>query len=140
MLLSAVNIAGSVFEDSVHNPWNLKLPEGYDAVVNDLKKAYDVFVIHRKDARDTSERWFGVASVESSLLLLESPRVSKVFGSPILLKSERWGICPSSFRPCNCPARVVVPKVHGRGNGKRVRRPPQLQSSVGLSLTMSWWC
>ena len=41
---------------------------GYGAVVNDLKKAYDVVVIHREDARDISERWFGVASVESSVV------------------------------------------------------------------------
>ena len=42
------------------------LPEGYAVVVSDLKKAYDVVVVRRKDAPDTSERWFGVASVESS--------------------------------------------------------------------------
>ena len=66
MLLSAVNIAGSVCEDSVYEPWSLILPEGYGAVADDVKKAYDV-VVRRKDALDTSERWFGVASVESSV-------------------------------------------------------------------------
>ena len=68
MLLSAVNIAGSVCDDSVYDQWNRILPEGYDAVVQDLKKAYDVFVVCQKDARDTSERWFGVAGVESSVV------------------------------------------------------------------------
>ena len=67
MLLRAVNIAGSVCEDSVYEPWNLILPEGYGAITDDLKKAYNVVVVRRKDARDTSERWFGVASVESSV-------------------------------------------------------------------------
>ena len=38
-LLSALNIAGSVCEDSVYDPWNCILSEGYDAVVRDLKKA-----------------------------------------------------------------------------------------------------
>ena len=68
MLLGAVNIAGSVCEDSVYDPWNVILPEGYAAVVAGLKRAYDVVVVHRKDARDTFDRWFGVASVESSVV------------------------------------------------------------------------
>ena len=42
------------------------MPERYAAVVADLKRAYDVVVVRRMDARDTSERWFGVASVASS--------------------------------------------------------------------------
>ena len=66
MLLSAVNVAGSVCEDSVYDPWAVISPEGYTAVVSDLKRAYDVVVVRRKDARDTSERWFGVPSVASS--------------------------------------------------------------------------
>ena len=65
MLLSAVNIAGSVCEDSVYDPWVRLLPEGYDALVRDLKKAYDVVVVCRKDI---SERWFSVATVESSIV------------------------------------------------------------------------
>ena len=68
MLLSAVNIAGRVCEDSVYDPWNLILPEVYGDVMNDLKKAYDVVVVSRKNARETSERWVGVASVESSVV------------------------------------------------------------------------
>ena len=68
ILLSAVNVAGSICEDSVYDPWTVILPEGYAAVVADLKRAYDVVVVRRKDARYTSERWFGVASVESSVV------------------------------------------------------------------------
>ena len=66
MLLSAVNVAGSVCENSVYDQWTVILPEGYATVVVDLKRAYDVVVVRLKDARDTSERRFGVASVESS--------------------------------------------------------------------------
>ena len=66
MLLSAVNVAGSVCEDSVYDPWAVICPEGYAAVVSDLRKAYDVVVVRRKEARDTSERLFGVASVACS--------------------------------------------------------------------------
>ena len=68
MLLSAVNVAGSVCEDSVYDPWAVISTEGYAAVVADLKRAYDVVVVLRKDARHTSERWFGVTSVESSVV------------------------------------------------------------------------
>ena len=56
MLLSAENVAGSVCEGSTNDPWNCVLPERYNAVVQQLKKAYDVVVVRRKDARDTSER------------------------------------------------------------------------------------
>ena len=68
MLLSAVIVTGSVCEDSVYDPWNAILPEGYAVVAADFKTAYDVVVVRRKNARDTSERWFGVASVDSSLV------------------------------------------------------------------------
>ena len=37
-------------------------------MVANLKRAYDVVVVRRKDAWDTSERWFGVATVESSVV------------------------------------------------------------------------
>ena len=66
MLLSAVNVAGSVCEDSLYDPWTVVSPEGYATIVADLKRANDVILVRRKDARDTSERWFGVASVASS--------------------------------------------------------------------------
>ena len=68
MLLSAVNVAGSVREDFVYDPWTVILPEGYATVVADPERAYDVVVARPKDARDTSERWFVVASVESTVV------------------------------------------------------------------------
>ena len=37
MLLSAVNVAVSVCEDSVYDPWTVMLPEVYAVVVVDLK-------------------------------------------------------------------------------------------------------
>ena len=39
MLLSAVNVAGSICEDSVYDPWAVIHPEGYAVVVSDLRKA-----------------------------------------------------------------------------------------------------
>ena len=121
MLLSAVNIAVSVCEDSVYDPGNLILPEGYGVVVDDLKKAYDVVVARQKNARDTSERWFGVASVESSVVR-ESSGQQGVFESPILLKWERSRFCLSPCPPHESPARALVSKVLKRGNRSKVRR------------------
>ena len=50
MLLSTVNVVGSVCEDSVYDPWAVICPERYAAVVSDLRKAYDVVVVRRKEA------------------------------------------------------------------------------------------
>ena len=45
-----------------------------------------------------------------SRLLLESPRVSKVFESPLLLKSESYSICPIPSLPRKCPSRALLSK------------------------------
>ena len=68
MLLNAVNVAGSVSEDSVYDAWNRVLPKVYDAVDRGLRMAYSVLVVLRKDAPVTSERWFDLRSVESSVV------------------------------------------------------------------------
>ena len=138
MLLSAVSFAGSVCEDSAYEPWNLILPEGYGVVVEDLKKAYDVVVVRRSMLGTPLKD--GLVWLVSSLLLLESPQVSKVYGSSILSKSERWSICRSPFPPRKCQARVIVLKVPQRGNRRKVRRQLQLQLSVDLNLMMSRLC
>ena len=73
MLLSAVNIAGSVCEDSVYNPWNVVLPEGYGAVVDLLKKAYDVVVV--------AARMFGTPLKDGSVWLVPVLCCGRVLGS-----------------------------------------------------------
>ena len=60
LFVSAVNIAGSIRDQSTCEPWANVLPEGYEATLIDLRKAYDAVIVKRKEARDTSERWFGV--------------------------------------------------------------------------------
>ena len=109
MLLSAANVAGSVCEDTVYDAWNRVLPEGCHAIVRHLKKAYGVVVVRRKDARDTSDSWFVVTSVESSVV--GSPKVSRVYESPMLSKSEKWSICPSPHPLRRFRARIIVQKV-----------------------------
>ena len=56
MMLNAVNVANTVCEVSLFEPWNCVLRERPDAVFRGLKKAFYVVVIHWKDARDTFER------------------------------------------------------------------------------------
>ena len=66
LLVSAVNVAGLIRDQSTCEPWVKVLPEGYETILVDLREAYDAVVVRRKEARDASERWFGVRSVESS--------------------------------------------------------------------------
>ena len=56
LLVSAVNDAGSVRDQSTYDPWANVLSEGYEATLVDLRKAYDAVVVRPKEARDTSER------------------------------------------------------------------------------------
>ena len=55
LLVSAVNIAGSICDQSTCEPWGNVLPEGCEATLVDLRKAYDALAVRRKDARDLSE-------------------------------------------------------------------------------------
>ena len=64
LIMSAVNVAGAIREKLNFDPRENVLPEGYEATVVDLKKAFDALVVRWKDAHDTSERWFGVRNVE----------------------------------------------------------------------------
>ena len=66
LLVSAFNAAGSMRDQSTYEPWANVLPEGYEATLVNLRKAYDAVVVTRNEERDTSERWFGVRSIESS--------------------------------------------------------------------------
>ena len=116
MLLSAVNVAGGVCDDSVYDPWAAVSPEGYAAIVADLKKAYDVVVVRRKDARDTSERWFGVASVASSAVGESSGpqgvRISNV------VEVGQVEYLPQSVSAMQVPSTSFAVKSPGKGKQK----------------------
>ena len=122
MLLSAVNIAGSVCEDSVYDRWNLILPEGYGDVLNDLKKAYDVVVVRRKDARDTtSERWFGVTSVGSSVVGESSGQQGIRFRK--IVQVEEVEYLPQSVPTPQTPSTSCSVKSPGKGKQKKGETP-----------------
>ena len=113
MLLSAVNVASSVCEDSVYDPWAVISPEGYAAVVSDLKRAYDVVLVRRNDARDTSERWFGVASVASSVFG-ESPGQHAVCISNVV-EVGQVEYLPQSVSVIQVPSTSFTIKNPGKG-------------------------
>ena len=62
---SAITAAETLREESWYKRWTGALPEGYEATIDDLKKAH-VVVVRRKDTRDISERWFAVRNLEST--------------------------------------------------------------------------
>ena len=65
ILSSAANAATTLCKDLVCEPLRCVLPEGYESVTGDLKRAYVVVVERQKKSRDTSKRWFRVHSVDS---------------------------------------------------------------------------
>ena len=123
MLLSAVNVAGSVCEDSVYDPWTVILPEGYAAVVADLKRAYVVVVVRLKDARDTSERWFGAASVESSVVG-ESSGQQAVRISNVEVGQVEY--LPQSVSTMQVPSTSFGIKSPGKGKQKKSETPAKI--------------
>ena len=54
LLVSAIDAAGSIRDQSNCEPWTNVLREGSEATLVDLRKAYDAVVVRRKEARDTS--------------------------------------------------------------------------------------
>ena len=62
--VSTINAAETIREEMIYDPWANVLHEGYEATVVDLEREFDAVVARRDDARDTSERWFGVRTVE----------------------------------------------------------------------------
>ena len=123
LLGSAVNAAGSMRDQSTCEPWASVLPDGYEAILVDLKKAYDVVVVRRKEARDTSERWFGVRSVESSEVGEPSCRAGVRISNVVEVGEVEYlsGCVPSRDQPCSSTA--ISPRSPGKGKRKRSVTP-----------------
>ena len=121
MLLSAVNVAGSVCEDSVYDTWAVICAEGYAAVVSDLKRAYDVVVIRRKDARDTSEQWFGAASVAYSAVGESSGQQAVRLSN--VVEVGQVEVLPQSVAATQVPSTSFGIKSPGKGKQKRSETP-----------------
>ena len=124
MLLSAVNVAGSVCEDSVYDPWAVICPEGYAAVVSDLRKAYDLVVVRRKEARDTSERWFAVASVASSAVGESSGQQAVRISNVVEVDQVEY--LPQSVSAIQVPSTSFAVKSPGKGKQKKSEMPAKI--------------
>ena len=121
MLLSAVNVAGSVCEDSVYDSWAVISAEGYAAVVSDLKRAYDVVVVRRKDARDTPERWFGVGSVAFSAVGESSGQQAVRISNVVEVGQVEY--LPQSVSATQVPSTSFAVKSPGKGKQKKSETP-----------------
>ena len=121
MLFSAVNVAGSVCEDSVYDPLAVISAEGYAAVVAELKRAYDVVVVRRKDARDTSERWFGVMGVESSVVGESSGQQAVRISNVVEVGQVEY--LPQSVSTLQVPNTSFGTKSPGKGKQKKSETP-----------------
>ena len=123
LLVSAVNAAGSMRDQSSCEPWASVLPDGYEATLVDLRKAYDVMVVRRKEARDTSERWFGVHSVESSEVGEPSCRAGVRVSNVVEVGQVEYlpGSVPARVQPCS--STTVSPRSPGKGKRKRSVTP-----------------
>ena len=123
LLVSAVNAADSMRDQSTCEPWASVLPDSYEATLVDIRKAYDVVVVRRKEARDTSERWFGVRSVESSEVGEPSCRAGVRISNVLEVGQVEYlsGCEPARDQPCSIT--TVSPRSPGKRKRKRSATP-----------------
>ena len=123
LLVSAVNAAGSMRDQSTCEPWANVLLEGYEATSVDLRKAYDAVVVRRKEAGDNSERWFGVRSIEPSEVGEPSCRTG-VRISDVVEVGQVENLSESvPARDQLCSSITVSPRNPGKGKRKRSATP-----------------
>ena len=123
LLVSAIDAANLIRDQSNCEPWANVLPESYEATLVDLKKAYDAVVVRRKEARDTSERWFGVRSVESSEVGEPSCRAGVLISNVVEVGQVEYltGSVPARDQPGS--STTVTPESPGKGKRKRSVTP-----------------
>ena len=132
LLVSAVNAAGSMRDQSTCEPWPNVLPDGYEATLVDLRKAHDVVVVRRKEARDTSKRWFGVRSVESSEVGEPSCRAGVRISNVVEVGHVEHlsGSVPARDQPCS--STTVSSRSPEKGKRKRSATPAPAASPKRL--------
>ena len=108
---------------STCDPWVNVLPEGYEATLVDLRKAYDVVVVRRKEARDTIERWFGVCSVESFEVGEPSCRAGVRISNVVEVGQVEYLSGSVLARDQPCSSTTLSPRNPGKGKHKRSATP-----------------
>ena len=105
----------------MYDPRTVVSSEVYAAVVADLKRAYDVVVVRRKDARDTSERWFGVGNVASSVVGESSGQQDVRISNVIEVGQVEY--LPQSVSTQQVPSTSFAVKSPGKGKQKKSETP-----------------
>ena len=92
---------------------------GHEATLVDLRKAYDAVVVRRKEARDTSKRWFGVRNVESSEIGEPSSWAGVRKSNVVEVGQVEYlsGSVPARDQPCS--SATISPRIPGKGKRKR---------------------
>ena len=120
MPLASMNVASTVCENALNDPWNSLLPSGHEVDVRDLKKAYDVVVVRREHARDTSEGGFRLSTVGSSVVGEPLSHGVRIFDVVEVGQAQYLPeLVPAPHRPCSS---ATVPLRITPGKGKRKRR------------------
>ena len=132
LLVSAIDAAGLIRDQSNCEPWANVLPEGYEAALIDLRRAYDAVVVRRKEARDISERWFGVRSVESSEVGEPSCRAGVRISNVVEVGLVEYlsGSVPAQDKPCS--SATISPRRPAKGKRKRSVTPAPAASPKPL--------
>ena len=89
-------------------------------------------VVRRKEARDTSERWFGVHSVESSEVGEPSCWAGVRISNVVEVGQVEYlsGSVPARDQPCS--STTVSPQIPGKGKLKRSATPAPAASPKRL--------
>ena len=132
---SAVCCVQSFVRDPLFTQRDFFTDNGISMLLSAVNVAYDVVVVRRKEARDTSERWFGVASVASSAVGESSGQQAVRISNVVEVGQVEY--LPQSVSAIQVPSTSFAIKSPGKGKQKKVRRPPNLQSSVVSNSTMS---
>ena len=98
--------------------------ERYAAVVSDLNRAYDVVVVRRKDARDTSERCFGVGSVASSAVGESSGQQAVCISNVVEVSQVEY--LPQPVCATQVPSTSSAVKSPGKGKQKKSETPAKI--------------
>ena len=132
LLVSAVNAAGSMRDQSTCEPWANVLSEGYEATLVDLRKAWDAVIVTRKEARDTSERWFGVHSIESSEVGEPSCRTGVRITNVVEVGQIEYVSESVLARDQPCSSTKVSSRIRGKGKRMRSATPAPAATSKRL--------
>ena len=97
------------------------LPEEHDTFVRGLKRPYDVVVVRRKEAWDASVGWFGVNSIESSVIGKSSKQHGVRISNVVEVGEVKY--LTESVPTPQVPIRSCIAKSAAKGKRRRRATP-----------------